>query len=48
MAALKGIDQRTIKKYVKLLEAFGCIKILRAIFSRMYIKLIWYMISEVN
>ena len=26
IAALKGIDQRTIKKYVKLLEGFGCIK----------------------
>jgi hypothetical protein len=26
IAALKGIDQRTIKKYVELLEAFGCIK----------------------
>ena len=26
IAALKGVDQRTIKKYVKLLESFGCIK----------------------
>ena len=26
IAALKGIDQRTKNKYVKLLEGFGCIK----------------------
>ena len=26
IAALKGIDQRTINKYLKLLEGFGCIK----------------------
>jgi hypothetical protein len=26
-AALKGVDNRTIKKYVKRSEAFGCIKI---------------------
>ena len=26
IAALKGVDQRTIKKYLKLLEGFGCIK----------------------
>jgi hypothetical protein len=26
IAALKGVDNRTINKYVKLLEAFGCIK----------------------
>ena len=26
IAALKGVDNRTIKKYVKLLEGFGCIK----------------------
>jgi len=26
IAALKGVDQRTIKKYLNLLEGFGCIK----------------------
>lgn len=26
IAALKGVDQRTINKYLKLLEGFGCIK----------------------
>ena len=26
ISALKGVDNRTINKYVKLLEGFGCIK----------------------
>ena len=44
IAALKGVDKRTINKYLKLLEGFGCIK--KSGMSQYEFCLVWLSVSD--